>query len=291
MLASIRTLITTLLLVVCAMIGVAGADDPAAPAKPPAVTEDLVKQANAPISSILQIRLQDSYSPAWQGVPGQGNAFVIAVTAPLRKFRLLPFPQLSLLKIPAILSFPSSRPASATCVSRSAVFRFPGHDFGFGIGPTLAFPTANIDVLGQGKWQAGPAAGAVWTPGRWLIGVLAQNPISLFGDSSRPNVNELILQPYLSVVLAKGWFVRSEPQMTVNWNSGKQVLPINLGVGRVFPIGEQDVSMFVEPRLEHLARRPRPALFHQLRTGPALPLLLGAPRIPVERAVAESLSL
>jgi hypothetical protein len=260
MLASIRTLITTLLLVAWAIIGVAAADDPTAPAKPPAVTEDLVKQANAPISSILQIRLQDSYSPAWQGVPGQGNAFVIAVTAPLREFRLLPFPQLSLLKIPAILSFPSeSTGIGDVSFLDLAVFRFPGNDFGFGIGPTLAFPTANIDVLGQGKWQAGPAAGAVWTPGRWLIGVLAQNPISLFGDSNRPNVNELIVQPYLSVVLAKGWFVRSEPQMTINWNSGKQVLPINLGVGRVFPIGEQDVSMFVEPgwNISHDGPAPR----------------------------------
>jgi len=53
---------------------------------------DLVKQANAPISSILQIRLQDSYAPQFWDLNGRGNTFSIAMTMPLPKYRLLPFP-------------------------------------------------------------------------------------------------------------------------------------------------------------------------------------------------------
>jgi len=58
--------------------GVARADD--ASAAPALSQSDLVKQANAPISSLFQIRLQDSYAPAFQGaLRGQGNFFSIAI--------------------------------------------------------------------------------------------------------------------------------------------------------------------------------------------------------------------
>jgi hypothetical protein len=68
---------------------------------------DLIKQANAPISTIFQIRFQDSYAPAFQGkLHGQGNTFSIAVTMPLPKYRLLPFPQLSLITVPVATTLP-----------------------------------------------------------------------------------------------------------------------------------------------------------------------------------------
>jgi hypothetical protein len=214
---------------------------------PNAITTELVKQANAPISSMLQVRLQDSYSPVWQKVPGQGNAFGISVTAPFREFRLLPFPQLSLLKIPAILTFPT-QPTGLGDVSflDLPVFRF-SHDFVCGVGPTFAFPTATVAALGQGKWQVGPAGAIAWAPRQWLIGVLAQNPISVGGDPNRPAVNQLLVQPFLSYAFGEGWFVRSEPQMVIDWRTHKQLLPVNLGFGRVFKIGGQDVSAFIEP--------------------------------------------
>ena len=85
--------------------GVARADSGTAPTLS---QSDLVNQANAPISSIFQIRLQDAYAPAFQGaLRGQGNFFSIAIGMPLPQYRLLlPFPQLSLLTIPAAVTLP-----------------------------------------------------------------------------------------------------------------------------------------------------------------------------------------
>src|SRR3984893_18000131 len=89
--------------------GVARADKPNA--APPLSQSDLVKQANAPISSLFQIRLQDSYAPAFQGgLRGQGNFFSIAIGMPLPQYRFLPFPQLSLLTIPAAVTLPLPDP-------------------------------------------------------------------------------------------------------------------------------------------------------------------------------------
>src|SRR4029077_3071191 len=82
---------------IAACIGeaVAQADsgNPASPSQ-----KDLVNQANAPISNLFQVRLQDTYAPAFDGhLRGQGNFFSIAVGMPLPAYRLLPLPQLSLL--------------------------------------------------------------------------------------------------------------------------------------------------------------------------------------------------
>ena len=87
------------------MIGVStalAADDGQSTTTP----SELVKQANAPISSVFQIRFQDTYAPEFSDVHGQGNTFSIAMTMPLPEYRLLPFPQLSLLTVPVTVTVP-----------------------------------------------------------------------------------------------------------------------------------------------------------------------------------------
>src|SRR5271156_4619982 len=212
---------------------------------------ELVNQANAPISSLFQIRLQDAYAPAFQGqLRGQGNFFSIAVGMPLPQYRLLPFPQLSLLTIPAAVTLP----LPLGSLTGFGDIRFvdlavldAGHSLLFGVGPTFVFPTASDLTTGQGKWQAGPAAAAAFTLRNWLFGVLAQNPISFAGDKTRSAANALFLQPFITYQLGHGWFLRSEPQMIFDWQTNKQQLPVDAGVGRVFKIGPQYVNCFVEP--------------------------------------------
>jgi hypothetical protein len=219
---------------------------------------DLVKQANAPISSILQIRLQDSYAPQFWDLHGRGNTFSVAMTMPLPKYRLLPFPQLSLLTLPVAVTPPGEVTGFGDVrLADIAVFN-AGHGLLWGLGATLIFPTASTPVTGQGKWQAGPAAAVAFTPGKWLLGVFAQNPISYAGDSKRADTNALVLQPFVTYQLPRGWFVRSQPQMIFNWKTGKQQVPLDLGVGRVFKIGRQDVSLFVEPFWNILHDGPAP---------------------------------
>jgi len=207
---------------------------------------NLIDQANAPISSIMQIRLQDSYAPQFRGLQGQGNSFTIAMTMPLPKYRLLPFPQLSLLTVPASVKLPGNTTGFGDLRFLDIAVLNEGHSVIWGVGPAFVFPTASTRVTGQGKWQAGPAAAVAFVPERWLVGVLVQNLISFGGDPNRANVNQMILQPFVVYQLGKGWFVRSQPQMVFNWKTSKQLLPLNLGLGRVFKIGRQNVSCFVE---------------------------------------------
>jgi hypothetical protein len=221
--------------------------------------DDLVKQANAPISSIMQVRFQNSYAPQFTDLSGQGNTFSIAVTMPLPEHRLLPFPQLSLLTVPLAVTVPGSVTGIGDVrLADLAVFE-AGSSILWGAGLTLVFPTASTPETGQGKWQAGPAAAIAIAPENWLLGVFAQNPISFAGDRDRPDVNALFLQPFAVYQLRRGWFIRSQPQMVFNWKTGRQVLPLDLGVGRVFKVAGQTVNVFVEPfwNVSHDGPAPR----------------------------------
>lgn len=208
---------------------------------------NIVKQASAPVSSIMQIRLQDTYVPEFKGVDGDGNTFSLAVTMPFPKYRLIPFPQLSLLTLPTAVTVPGNVTGLGDLRFLDIVILHAGHRFIWGVGPTLVFPTASETQTGQGKWQAGPAALFAFLPDKWLVGLLVQNPISFAGDGDRKDANALILQPFITYQLGDGWFIRSQPQLFFNWKTGRQTLPIDLGVGRVFHIGRQQVSCFLQP--------------------------------------------
>jgi hypothetical protein len=63
-----------------------------------------------------------------------------------------------------------------------------------GVGATFRFPTATDDVLGQEKWQAGPAGMYFWLGKPWVVGVLAQHWWSFAGDSDRNSVSQTDIQ-------------------------------------------------------------------------------------------------
>jgi hypothetical protein len=167
---------------------------------------------------------------------------------PLPKYRrLVPFPQLSLLTIPAAVTLPSGDTSIGDLRFVNVAVLDPGHSLLFGVGTTFVLPTAEVRAAGQGKWQVGPAVAAAFAPGRWLFGVLAQNPIAVGGDPHRRDANALFLLPFLTYQLGDGWFLRSQPQIAVNWKTDGYTVPLDVGAGRVFKIGRQHVNLFVEP--------------------------------------------
>lgn len=119
----------------------------------------------------------------------------------------------------------------------------------WGAGPIFQFPSATDEVLGQGKWCAGPSAVVLRIDGPWLYGVLVNNVWSFAGDDDRGNVNQMVLQPFVNYNLPKGWYVNSAPIMTANWEADSDqrwVVPLGAGVGRVFKLGKLPVNASVQ---------------------------------------------
>ncbi len=130
----------------------------------------------------------------------------------------------------------------------------------WGVGPAWAFPTATSDLLGQGKLSVGPSVVALLQPGHWTLGALVNNVWSIAGSGSRPSVNQMVLQYFITYNLKKGWNVSSSPIITANWHNqapldaanggdttsgGRWTIPFGGGVGRITRLGFQPVNMQV----------------------------------------------
>jgi hypothetical protein len=116
-------------------------------------------------------------------------------------------------------------------------------------GPTLIFPSASETILGQGKWQAGPALAAGFLADQWHLGVFLQQWWSFAGDDYRGSVSQMNLQYFLYYAPTPEWEIGMSPNAFANWNapSGNQVtFPVGLGVQHLLSIGPLPVSLGIE---------------------------------------------
>jgi hypothetical protein len=116
----------------------------------------------------------------------------------------------------------------------------------WGVGPAFILPTATNPVLGQGKWSVGPSVVVLAQPGKWTLGGLVNDVWSFAGQSSRPNVNQMLFQYFINYNLSKGWYITWQPTLTANWeasNGGRWVVPVGGGVGRIMRLGFQPVNL------------------------------------------------
>ena len=120
-------------------------------------------------------------------------------------------------------------------------------DFFWGLGPIVTMPSASDVILGTGKTLLGPEAVVIYTPGHWVIGVLASNEWSVAGAPGRAPVNAFLAQPFINYNIPNGdgWFLKTDPIITADWMAApgqKWTVPLGGGFGRVFKIGDQPIS-------------------------------------------------
>ncbi|WP_205772450.1 hypothetical protein [Microvirga calopogonii] len=121
----------------------------------------------------------------------------------------------------------------------------PTHGLIWGIGPTFVFPSGTDKTLTQGKYSIGPSFVAVVNEGPWLFGVLINNVWSFAGRSNRPDVNQMLVQPFVNYNFPGGWYLTSSPIVTANWEADhgeRWTVPVGGGFGRVFRIDKQPVN-------------------------------------------------
>ena len=228
--------------------------------------EKLERDFTDPLSTLPQLVVRDSYTPANYGPctpracprDAETNQLIIRPLIPrVPPNTLLPFMQLVRPTV-ALVTVPSSRGGTRTEFGDVALFDLavlPWPDrqktgLLIGLGPTFVFPTATSRSAGQGAWQAGPALGVVYggIPGL-LVGFIAQNPIAFaYTNSHRPPQNTFQIQPVLALHLWEKWYLRSaEANWTTGWHHhSPTMLPLSLGLGRtlVRP-GLPPMSLFV----------------------------------------------
>jgi hypothetical protein len=115
----------------------------------------------------------------------------------------------------------------------------------WGLGPALSFPNTNISG-NSGRWGTGISGAVVYSVKAWVGGVFISNMWSFEGISDGRSVNEIVVQPFLSYNLSKGWYLTSAPAISVNWqaDSGNAwTVPIGGGVGKVVSVYGQMLNV------------------------------------------------
>jgi hypothetical protein len=115
-----------------------------------------------------------------------------------------------------------------------------------GVGPALVLPSATENRYASDKWSAGASAVALTMPGKWVVGVLAQNVWSFAGDSDAADVNKFLFQYFINYNLNKGWYLSTTPVITANWEASsgnKWTVPFGGGVGRLVKFGKLPVDL------------------------------------------------
>lgn len=117
------------------------------------------------------------------------------------------------------------------------------------VGPTAILPTADEDILGQGKYQLGPAFAYGYLGERWTVGALAQHWWSIGGDSDRSSVNQTNIQYFYYYRLPNQWSIGASPNISLDWTaSGSPAvnLPIGIGINKTFFFGKLPVRVGLE---------------------------------------------
>jgi hypothetical protein len=119
----------------------------------------------------------------------------------------------------------------------------------WGAGATFKFPTASDPVLGQGKYQAGPAVMLLKMGRPWVYGFIFQHWSSFAGDDGQQDTSFTDFQYIIRYMLPKAWSVGAGPSITYNHEAeadDRLTLPIGLGVTKTVRFGKMPVKLRAE---------------------------------------------
>ena len=119
----------------------------------------------------------------------------------------------------------------------------------WGAGPTFIFPTATNDALGQGKYQAGPAAVGLYIGKDWVFGTLAQQWWSFAGDGDRESTSQANIQYFIQYLFGDHWQIGMTPNILIDWKEDQKnrfTVPVGLGIGKLVKIGPLPVKFQAE---------------------------------------------
>jgi hypothetical protein len=147
--------------------------------------------------------------------------------------------------------------------------------FIWGAGFLLSVPTATSDVLGSGKWAAGPALRLTFRSGPWNVGAVAGQRWSFAGDASRADLNALIIRGSFRFQLPGPWYLVSAPIITANWNAASSqtwLVPLGGGPGITFQVGDHRWAASAQAYVNAIRPDGAPEWAARVQVIPAIPL-------------------
>ncbi len=179
--------------------------------------EELAKAAQNPVANLVSLPFQNNFNFE---VDPKGQTQNVLNIQPVVPFVLNADWNLMTRTVVPVISQPdfcmSGGGHSGIGDIQFSAFLFPGRPTSsgwiWGVGAIALLPTADSKVLGQGKRSLGPPA---------VAARLINNVWSVGGDDARPDVNQMLIQPFVncSVPGHPGFYIGSSPMITADWKS------------------------------------------------------------------------
>lgn len=209
--------------------------------------EELAKQTQNPIASLISVPLQGNWS---FGLGDRDATGTVLNFQPVVPFPINTSTNLILRVIVPLASQPGpngTRYSGVGDVLTSAFFSpsKPSRLI-WGVGPAILMPAATNNSLGSEKFALGPTVVVLTQPGKWTLGALANQIWSTSGANDRAAVNRMFLQPFANYNLGGGLAVGASMEASGNWKEQEMwTAPLFFSVSKVTRLGMQPVNLQV----------------------------------------------
>ena len=215
-------------------------------------TSETAKQAQNPIANVISVPLENDFYPHTGADKEDSYVFEMKPVVPFKlsnDWNLITRTVIPVIQVPDLT--PTIHGTSGLGDIQTSLFFSPTRvgKVIWGAGPVISFPTATEDILGTKKLSIGPTAVALTIRGHWLFGALVQNLFSVAGPKERPDVNQMLLQPFVNYNMRHGWYLVSSPVITSNWeanSNNRWAVPVGGGVGRIVHVGKLPVNTYAQ---------------------------------------------
>jgi hypothetical protein len=119
----------------------------------------------------------------------------------------------------------------------------------WGAGFDVMLPTATDDVLGTGKWAAGPSALGVYMGPKLKAGALVQHYKDFAGSGNRADVNLTNLQYLYYWSTSETTSIGAAPNIIINWEesgTNRFTIPVGVGFNKTLQLGKVPVRFGLE---------------------------------------------
>jgi hypothetical protein len=192
-------------------------------AAPPAsgqTTEELAKQTQNPVASLITVPIQGNWD---FGMGDRDATGTLLYVQPVMPFGISKSTNIILRVVMPLTSQPGPDNLRINGLGDvvTTVFFSPtktGRVI-WGAGPVFLLPAATSNALGSEKFGLGPSVVALVQPGKWTVGFLVSQIWSVSGVNDRDDVDTTLLQPFLNYNFGGGLAAGVELEATANWEA------------------------------------------------------------------------